>query len=241
MSISCMIIDDEPLARKGLREYIADIDFLQLTAEADSALAAMAQLNGGNIQLLFLDVQMPKMNGIELLRSLQHPPLVILTTAYPQYALEGFELDVVDYLVKPVSFPRFLKAALKAKEHLYSKTHKANISGSGSDDHFFIKSDNVLVKIVYTDILFAEAMENYVSICTKERKHIAHLTFKTLEEKLPAADFLKVHKSFIVNLSKIDGIDTEGLRIGQHKIPISRSSKEAVMEMILKGKLLKNR
>jgi DNA-binding LytR/AlgR family response regulator len=238
MTLSCMIIDDEPLARKGLKEYIADIDFLRLDAEEDSALTAMDKLNSGNIQLLFLDIQMPKMNGIDLLRSLQHPPLVILTTAYPQYALEGFELDVIDYLVKPISFPRFLKAAMKAKDHFGNKTQKTSPT-AGNDDHFFIKTDNVLAKIAYTDILFAEAMENYVTIHTKDKKHIAHLTFKTLEEKLPSTAFLKVHKSYIVNISKIDGIDTEGLLIGPHKIPISRSSKEAVMELLLKGKLLK--
>jgi DNA-binding LytR/AlgR family response regulator len=237
MSISCMIIDDEPLARKGLKEYIADTEFLKLEAEADSALAAIDQLNTGNIQLLFLDIQMPKMTGIELLRSLSQPPLVILTTAFPQYALEGFELDVVDYLVKPISFPRFLKAAMKAKEQLQGRINKINTTPS--DDHCFIKTDNALVKIPYVDILFAEAMENYVAIHTREKKYIAHLTFRTLEEKLPAADFLKVHKSYIVNLTKIEGIDTEGLMIGGHKIPISRTSKEAVMDLVLKGKLLK--
>jgi DNA-binding LytR/AlgR family response regulator len=115
MTIQCMIIDDEPLARRGLREYIADVDFLQLDSEFDSALSAMDKLNSGNIQLLFLDIQMPKMSGIELLRSLQKPPLVIVTTAYPQYALEGYELDVLDYLVKPVSFSTFCKSSNESK------------------------------------------------------------------------------------------------------------------------------
>jgi DNA-binding LytR/AlgR family response regulator len=238
MTIQCMIIDDEPLARKGLREYIADVDFLRLDSEFDSAVNAMGKLNDGSIQLLFLDIQMPKMNGIELLRSLAKPPLVIVTTAYPQYALEGYELDVLDYLVKPVSFPRFVKAAMKAKEYVSARS--AGVSPAvGRDDHFFIKTDNTLVKILYAEILFAEATQNYVTIHTKDKKYLTHLTFKSIEENLPSADFLKVHKSYIVNLPRIDSIDTDGIVIGTHTIPISRANKEAIMELILKGKLLK--
>ncbi len=239
MPIQCMIIDDEPLARKGLGEYIADIDFLQLNSEYDSALRAMDTLNSGVIQLLFLDIQMPKMNGIELLRSLQHPPLVVLTTAYPQYALEGYELDVLDYLVKPISFPRFVKAAMKAKEYIGSRKLGIASPATSPDDHFFIKTDGALVKIFHTDILFAEATQNYVTIHAKDKKYITHLTFKSIEENLPATGFLKVHKSYIVNLARIDGIGSEGIKIGAHTIPISRANKEEIMELILKGKLLK--
>ncbi|MES2371185.1 MAG: LytTR family DNA-binding domain-containing protein [Bacteroidota bacterium] len=239
MTIQCMIIDDEPLARKGLKEYIADVDFLRLDAEFDSAFSAMDKLNDGTIQLLFLDIQMPKMNGIELLRSLPKPPLVIVTTAYPQYALEGYELDVLDYLVKPISFSRFVKAAMKAKEHISSRNLSAPLAGAARDDHFFIKTDNTLVKILYIDMLFAEATQNYVTIHTKDKKYLTHLTFKSIEENLPATEFLKVHKSYIVNLSRINSIDTDGIVIGAHTIPISRANKEAIMELILKGKLLK--
>jgi DNA-binding LytR/AlgR family response regulator len=239
MTIQCMIIDDEPLARKGLKEYIADVDFLRLDGEFDSALSAMDKLNSGTIQLLFLDIQMPKMSGIELLRSLQKPPLVIVTTAYPQYALEGYELDVLDYLVKPVSFSRFVKAAMKAKEYITSRAAGTASAGMGHDDHFFIKTDNTLVKILYADMLFAEATQNYVTIHTKDKKYLTHLTFKSIEENLPAAEFLKVHKSYIINLSRIDGIDADGIVIGAHTIPISRANKEMIMELILKGKLLK--
>ncbi|MEO8174657.1 MAG: LytTR family DNA-binding domain-containing protein [Sediminibacterium sp.] len=238
MTIQCMIIDDEPLARKGLREYIADVNFLKLDSEFDSAMAAMDILNSGRIQLLFLDIQMPKMNGIELLRSLQKPPVVVITTAYPQYALEGYELDVMDYLVKPVSFSRFVKAAMKAQEYIVNRN--AGVSAAiQRDDHFFIKTDNTLVKILYADLLFAEATQNYVTIHTKDKKYLTHLTFKSIEENLPSAEFLKVHKSYIVNLSRIDGIDADGVIIGSYTIPISRSNKEAVMEIILRGKLLK--
>jgi DNA-binding LytR/AlgR family response regulator len=238
MSITCMIIDDEPLARKGLKEYIADLDFLQLDSEYDSAVKAMDRLKSGAIQLLFLDIQMPKLNGIELLRSLQHPPLVVFTTAYPQYALEGYELDVLDYLVKPISFTRFVKAAMKAREYIESRVQGIT-AAAVADDHFFIKTDGRLVKILYTDMLFAEATQNYVTIHTKDKKYMTHLTFKSIEENLPAAVFLKVHKSYIVNLARIDGIDAGGIVIGSHTIPISRANKEEILDGILKGKLFK--
>jgi DNA-binding LytR/AlgR family response regulator len=239
MTIQCMIIDDEPLARQGLKEYIAEVDFLRFDSEFDSSVSALDKLNSGTIQLLFLDIQMPKMSGIELLRSLQKPPLVIMTTAYPQYALEGYELDVLDYLVKPVSFSRFVKAVMRAKEYLSNRTINNITAGAGRDDHFFIKTDNTLVKILYADMLFAEATQNYVTIYTKDKKHLTHLTFKGFEENLPAAEFIKVHKSYIVNLSRIDGIDANSIVIGGHKIPISRTNKEEIMELILKGKLFK--
>jgi len=155
--LSCLIIDDEPLARKGLREYIADVDFLELAGEFDSPLKATDALSKGQIHLLFLDIHMPKISGIDFLKTLQHPPLVIFTTAYPQYALEGFDLSVLDYLLKPISFDRFFKAVLKAKEHY---EHRQPVSAATmpetKDDYIFIKADNKLVKLAYNDIVFVE-------------------------------------------------------------------------------------
>jgi DNA-binding LytR/AlgR family response regulator len=239
MTISCMIIDDEPLARKGLKEYIADVDFLQLDSEFDSAVKAIEKLNSSAVQLLFLDIEMPRLNGIELLRTLQQPPMVIVTTAYPEYALEGYELDVLDYLVKPVSFNRFIKAVTKAREYMAARMPGSAPAASATGDHFFIKADGKLVKILYTDLLFAEAAQNYVTLYTKDRKYITHLTFKGIEENLPVSLFLKVHKSYLVNLSKIDGVEAAGLTIGSYTIPISRSNKDEILENILKGKLFK--
>ncbi len=238
MKIRCMIIDDEPLARKGLREYINDVDFLELDSEFDAALAAIDRLNSGNIQLLFLDIQMPRLNGLSLLRSLSHPPLVVLTTAYPEYALESYELDVLDYLVKPIAFDRFVKAAVKAREYIHSR-NRTNDPGASEEAYFFIKTDGRLQKIAYADILFAEAMENYVVIHTKEKKHIAYLTFKAMEESFPEQGFLKVHKSYIVNLAQVDGIEAGCIIVGSQRIPISRSNKEEIVNAILSGKLLK--
>jgi DNA-binding LytR/AlgR family response regulator len=236
MKINCLVIDDEPLARKGLKEYINDTDFLQLAGEFDNALSATSVLNTSEIQLLFLDIQMPKITGMDFIRSLTHAPPVIFTTAYPQYAVEGFELNALDYLVKPISFERFLKAALKAKE--FYEVRDKNIK-EANPGHFFIKTDNKLVRIAFDEVIFAEGLQNYVIIHTRERKYITYLTLKSVEDYLPAAHFIKTHKSYIVAASMIESIEGNEIRIGQHHIPISRNLKDEVMEKLLKGKFLK--
>ena len=235
--ISCIIIDDEPLARKGLVEYVQDTDFLKLEGEFEQPLKAMNTLLEKPIQLMFLDIQMPKITGVEFMKLLQHPPLVIFTTAYPQYAVEGFELNAVDYLLKPFSFERFLKAVLKARSILDGKgkteTPKADA------DHIFIKADNKLVKIRFDEILFIEAMQNYVTIHTTSKKYICYLTMKNLEDQLPSTQFVKIHKSYIVSSVKVESIERNEIKIGSHALPISRSTKEEVVKRILQNKLLK--
>ncbi len=237
MNISCIIIDDEPLARKGLKEYIADVDFLHCIGEFDNPLKAAGLISRGEVELLFLDIQMPKITGLDFFKTLANAPPVIFTTAYPQYALEGFEVNALDYLVKPVSFDRFLKAVLKAKE--YYEIRETNKKEAASADYFFIKADNKLVKILFDEVLYAEALQNYVIIHTAAKKHMTYLTFKLVEDYLPADKFLKVHKSYIVAASKIDTIEGNDIRIGQQHIPISRNQKDEVMDKLLKGKFLK--
>lgn len=239
--IKCVIIDDEPLARKGLREYVADVDFLELVVSYDSPIKAAEQISRGEVQLLFLDIQMPKISGLDFLKSLKKAPPVIFTTAFPQYALDGFELNALDYLVKPISFDRFLKASLRAKE--YYEVRQLNEAESAGNDiaseYFFIKSDSKLIKILYKSILFVEALQNYVVIHTSDKKYMTYLTFKSVEEYLPATEFIKVHKSYIVSAIKIDSIEGNEIRIGAHHIPVSRNLKEEVMHRLLKGKFLK--
>lgn len=238
--IRCIIIDDEPLARKGLKEYIADTPFLQLLDEYDSPLKAADLLNEGVVQLIFLDIQMPKITGIDFLKTVHQAPPVIFTTAYPQFALDGFELNALDYLVKPISFERFLKAVHRAKEHYeVRKINGRDPLSPGREAFFFIKADNKLVKLFYDDILFVEALQNYVAIHTKTKKYVTYLTFKSIEDYLPEEDFIKTHKSYIVSAAKIDNIDGNDIRIGDHHIPISRTGKEDVMEKLLKGRFLK--
>jgi DNA-binding LytR/AlgR family response regulator len=239
--INCVIIDDEPLARKGLREYISDVDFLHLAGEYDNPLKATEMISRGEAQLLFLDIQMPKITGLDFMKTLQRPVPVIFTTAFPQYALDGFELNALDYLVKPISFDRFLKAALKAKEYyeVRQKNDADKTPLAEAGDYFFIKADNKLVKVSFNDILFIEALQNYVVVHTQDRKLITYLTFKSVEEYLPSSQFIKVHKSFIVSATKINSIEGNDILIGQHHIPISRNLKDEVMDKLLKGKFLK--
>jgi len=238
MTIHCIIIDDEPLARAGLKEYISDIDFLKLEGSFDNPIAATELISSGAVSLIFLDIQMPKITGLEFFKTLKNPPAVIFTTAYPQYALDGFEVNALDYLVKPISFDRFLKAALKAKE--YFEIRQVNkTEPDGISEYFFIKADNKLVKILYEEILYVEALQNYVNIYTTEKKYMSYLTFKSVEEYLPTGQFLKVHKSFIISAPKVDSIDGNEIRIGQHRIPISRGLKDEVIEKLVSGKFLK--
>ena len=237
--INCIIIDDEPLARKGLREYIVDVDFLNLAGEFDNALKATGILSREEVQLLFLDIQMPKITGLEFFKSLPNAPPVIFTTAFPQYALDGFELNALDYLVKPISFDRFFKAALKAKEY-YEVRSQFNTETKGKTvNYFFIKADNKLVKILLEEVLFVEALQNYVTIHTPEKKYITYLTFKSVEEYLPTDRFIKTHKSYIISAEKVDSIEGNDIRIGNHHVPISRNMKEEVMEKLLGGNFLK--
>ena len=248
MMLSCVIIDDEPLARKGLREYIQDVDFLRLAGEFENPVMAIETLLHQPIDLLFLDIEMPRLTGLDFLHTLSHPPLVVFATAYPHYAVEGFNLDAVDYLVKPFSFERFLKAVIKVKARREGQAAGLPSLPPGPEppspglqpaDHFFIKSENKLIKIRYDDLLFVEALRNYVVLHTVQKNYITYLTFRGVEEYLPVSSFLRVHKSFIVSLSKIDSIEGNELRIGGHTVPIGRTSREEVIGSILKGRYLK--
>lgn len=238
-NIRCLVIDDEPLARKGLKEYIQDIEFLQLAGEFDNPLKATDTILSGNIQLLLLDIQMPKITGLEFLKSLDKPPLTILTTAYPEYALQGYELNVVDYLLKPFSFERFLKAVMKVKSLLETKAAPSLFTVPASPGYFFIKTDNKLVRIAHDELLFVEALQNYVAVYTLQKKYITYLTIKSVEAQLPAQRFIKVHKSYLVASDKVEMIEGNEIRIGQHHIPISRNTREEVLDKILQSRLWK--
>jgi DNA-binding LytR/AlgR family response regulator len=239
MTLQCIIIDDEPLARTGLKEYIQDVEFLQLAGEFDNPMKAIDTLMQQKIDLIFLDIQMPRMTGLEFLKSLAQPPLVIFTTAYPQYAVEGFELNAIDYLLKPFSFERFWKAVIKAKSLREPASQPVAAAAGAEPDYFFIKSDNKLVKIKYDEILFIEALQNYVAVHTTEKKYITYLTFRSIEEYLPAGRFVRTHKSFIVAAAKVESIEGNDIRIGQHHIPISRTERETVLQQLLQNRLLK--
>jgi DNA-binding LytR/AlgR family response regulator len=237
--LRCVLIDDEPLARRGLKEYIEDTAFLHLEGEFDSPLKAADMIEAGRADVLFLDIEMPKITGLQFMKTLQQAPPVIFTTAYPQYALDGFELNALDYLVKPISFERFLKAANRAKEYYEVRKLNSQDAIPQAESYFFIKADNKLVKLFFDDVLYVEALQNYVAVCTKTKKFITYLTFKSIEDFLPADNFIKTHKSFIVSATKIDHIEGNVIRVGDHLIPISRTAKDEVMEKLLKGRFMK--
>lgn len=239
MTLRCIIIDDEPIARKGLKEYMQDAPFLQLAGEFDNPLKAADLLMQEKIDLLFLDIQMPKMTGMEFLKTLSHPPMVIFTTAYPQYAVEGFEWNAIDYLLKPFSFERFWKAVSKARSMQEVITQPAAAASPGEPDYFFIKSDNKLIKIVYDDILFVEALQNYVAVFTTTKKYITYLTFHSIETHLPAGRFIRTHKSYLVAANKVESIEGNDITIGTHHIPISRTERETVLQQLIQNRLLR--
>lgn len=236
MNLRCVIIDDEPIARKGLKEYMQDAPFLQLAGEFDNPLKAADLLAHEKIDLLFLDIQMPKMTGMEFLKTLTHPPMVIFTTAYPQYAVEGFQWNAIDYLLKPFSFERFWKAVSKARG---MQEVIAQPAATAEPDYFFIKTDNKLVKVLYDDILFVEALQNYVAVYTTSKKYITYLTFHSIESHLPAARFIRTHKSYIVAASKVESIEGNDITIGTHHVPISRTERETVLQQLIQNRLLR--
>lgn len=232
MEIKCIITDDEPIARKGLRSYIEKIDFLTLTGECEDAIQLNTMLKTAQPDLLFLDIEMPHMSGIELLSSIHNPPKVIIISAYEQYALKGYELDVVDYLLKPVSFERFLKAVNKVHDLLEKETKNTR------EKYVFVKSDKQLKKILLKEILFIESMENYITIYTTSSKEIVYTTLKHMLNFLPGENFLQVHRSYIANIEHIKSIEGNLLNIGTHKVPVARNLRDKVFDIILNNRLI---
>ena len=226
--INCLVVDDEPIARKGLMEYIRQIDYLYLVDQCNSAAEAAGMLQKNKVDLIFLDIQMPKLSGIEFLKALASPPLVIFTTAFSEYALEGFELDVVDYLLKPIPFPRFLKAVDKAQNYLNARNKEVSIT----QDCFFIKCYGKIEKIVMADVIYIEAMANYVIIHTRQKKYITYITFSGISERLPAHLFIRIHKSYLVAISAIQTIDGSDVITSSVKLPLSKNYRNDVMNRI---------
>lgn len=239
MKLRCVIVDDEPLASEGLMKYIEVIDYLELVTIAENPLELNKVLESERIDLIFLDIQMPHMTGLDFLKIKTNLPMVIITTAYPNYALEGFQFDVVDYLLKPITFNRFFKATNKAKELYWLKNQKTESSNQSTEpDYLFIKCESKYEKILIDEILFVQALQNYVIIFTTRGKYMTLLPLKTVEEYLDPTRFLRVHKSYLVAIAKIGSIENNDITIQSHLIPISRTMREQVIEIVVKSKLL---
>ncbi len=230
--MKCVIIDDEPLARKIIREYIEEVSYLELVGETDSPLKALSMIQEEEVDLVFLDIQMPDMNGIDFLKTLVRQPKVIITSAFSEYALDGYELNVTDYLLKPISFDRFLKACNKVMGLLEQRI-------TPQRDFLFVKCDEAYERILYADILFIESADNFVYIHTLQKKYMVWLTLKHVLEQLPADQFIKVHRSFVIAINKVEQIKHNHLLFGDHEIPVSKQHKNEVMRKVLQGSLLR--
>ena len=236
MKIKCAIIDDEFLARKYLKDYVSKIDFLELVGDFNSPLKVMQQINNLEIDLLFLDIRMPDITGLDFLRSLKKQPYVILTTAYSEYALEGFELNVVDYLLKPFPFDRFLNAVNKVAEIVQNKENlpESQVEKTETQHHeeyMVVKADRKLYKINYDDLLFIEGQKAYVTYHTIKSKITAIGTLRDLEQTLPQKRFIRVHKSYIVSVKHIEILEGNQIIIGEKYLPIGKSYKQNVNDI----------
>ncbi len=243
MIYNCIIADDEAPARNLLKEYVAKMPNLALIAVCSNAIETKQILSGNNIDVLFLDIQMPDLTGIELLKILPPPkPSVILTTAYHNYAIDGYQLGVTDYLLKPISFERFFQAVNKAisEKSLHQKTEEvATITAvhEAAAEHIFVKEGYKIVRVDFQDLLYIEGFREYIKIHTTTQRHIVYQSLSKILEALPQERFVRVHRSFIVNIHKIDSIDGNCIKIGNNEISISKSQRDDFMQMINPKKL----
>ncbi len=217
MPLNCIIIDDDEACRVLLEQLISQVDSLKHTGSFENGRQAINAFKNSDTHLIFLDVEMPEMSGLDMLAKLEIKPMVILTTSHKEYALDSYEHEIVDYLVKPITLPRFLKAVSKAERHF----ENLFLGNGGTDrNYFFIRKDSVIHKVPVTDVQWIEAMGDYVTVHTKEKKYILHSTLRTIESKLPADKFVRVHRSYIVQLNNIKTVEDTSIYIGENAIPL---------------------
>ncbi|MCA1752438.1 MAG: LytTR family DNA-binding domain-containing protein [Flavobacteriales bacterium] len=233
--ITCIVVDDEPLAREGMVEYISRVDFLELKGTCKNAVEASALLHDENVDLMFLDIHMPLLSGIEFLRDLADPPKVVFTTAYREYAVDGFELQAADYLLKPISFSRFLKAVNKVCAAMGGEERPP-----AAADHFYVKEDGKMVKVLFADIRCVEGVKDYIFIHTAAKRHMVLTGLTSAEEKLGKENFMRVHRSNIINLRYVDALEGNTLHIDKHRIPVSRQYRPEVLSRVVGDKLCRS-
>lgn len=233
MIIHCLIADDEPIARIGMQRLVQQVPFLHLAGMAKNTAEVNELLTRHPVQLLFLDIQMPGVNGVEYIKSLDQPPRVIFTTAYPDYAVTGYELDALDYLLKPITLPRFLKAVNKARDY-FTRSQQPAVTAqpAGPSGFLYVKTNRQWQKILFEEVLFVEAMLNYVVIYTTTQKVITYASMKSMQEQLPAPLFLKVHKSYIISTAHIKLVQGYEVMIGNHRLPVSRRHRASLLQLM---------
>jgi two-component system LytT family response regulator len=234
--IKCMVVDDEPLAREVISRFIGRVPSLQLVAECENAIQAMAIVQQQEVDLAFVDIQMPEILGTEFIKILRHPPKIVLTTAFPEYALEGYDLDVIDYLLKPIQFERFLKAINKAALQIGITAPPApslpHRQDDRNDSYLYFRTDRKMVKVMLDEIVYIEGMKNYIKIVTAGGTVITKNSMAAIEAMLPETAFIRTHRSYIVSRSKIRSYTGELIEIGNTEIPIGKLFKNNVMKLL---------
>lgn len=235
--INCLLVDDEPLAMEVIASYLAKVTGFEVVAKCKNALEAFEVLQKQKIDLIFLDIQMPQLNGIEFVKTLKNPPKIIFTTAYRDYAIEGFELDAVDYLLKPISFGRFMKAINKIQRKPIIETPttvETSVTSSNTNPFLYIKMDKRILKVYLEKIIYVESQKDYVRIITNDDEEtvVTKQKISYLEQRLPNQQFLRIHRSYIVAVNKITAFSTTSVEIGEIELPIGRSYKPFVMDAL---------
>lgn len=229
--MNCIVVDDNKMARTATKQLIAQVDFLNLVQECSNPIDAFNYLKTEKVDLVFLDIEMPEMSGIELIKNLAFHPIIILITAKKEYAVEAFELNVADYIIKPVNLSRFMAAVSRAKELFDSKDQKLEINEK-EKGYIFVRTDSVLIKIKTNEILYIQAMGDYVNIFTTGKRTTVHITLKGIEEKLPKDLFYRLHRSYLIATDHIDNVEENTAYIGKHPIPIGEQFKKELLKRI---------
>jgi two-component system LytT family response regulator len=236
--IQCIIVDDEPVAREILETHLAKIDKIRIVASCKNAVEAFSAINQYNVELIFLDINMPEISGLSFAKSINKNSKIIFTTAYREYAVEGFDLQAVDYLLKPISFERLLQALNKyLSENTIVSQYETRQIEEEKSDYFFVRSDRKMIKISFPEILFIESLSDYLKIQLKDKSVVTRETITNIETKLPQDDFIRIHRSFIVAKAAIESFTSEYIEIGKKQLPVSRSFKNEVLEKLAKRNL----
>ena len=231
MTLKCLLVDDEPRAHVVLKSYIDKVAGLEVVHSTTSSVEAFSYLQNNPVDLLFLDIEMPELTGLELLEALQNPPKVIITSAHSEFALDSYNFNVLDYLLKPIPFNRFLRAVNKVLQLPSSAEPTAEVASS-SKDHFFVKEDGVSKRIDYADLLYVNSFGNYVRLYTTTGKHLVADTMKNLEDTLPSDRFLRIHKSYLINLGKVDRAHGKMVVIGGQELPVGNAYRQGLLERL---------
>ncbi len=236
MNVKCIIIDDEPLASTIIEKYLEEFPMIELVGVYTAAMASVPILEEGKVDLVFLDINLPRMTGLEFLRTLQVKPLVVITTAYREYAVESFDLDVLDYLVKPIPLGRFLKSVNKVLARLKITRKKDHDLTMKTFPYIFLKVDKKLVKFRFNDILFIESLKDYIKVCTRTGDYLIHKSMISILEELPEDNFMRVHRSFAIALNKVNSVEGNTVEIANQRIPIGRNYQQITKQRILNTK-----